>query len=72
EANAVPDADLPDLLNRFDTRQVLHVTYGSVLDRWGDDLKQMLDQHEDVYAATLKRHFDRHLDCFSLEGESGE
>ncbi|NDJ75566.1 MAG: hypothetical protein GYB65_04840, partial [Chloroflexi bacterium] len=32
EANAVPDADLPDLLNRFDTRQVLHVTYGSVLD----------------------------------------
>jgi tagaturonate epimerase len=67
-AGDVADADLPDLLNQFDARQVLHVTYGSVLERWGGELKQMLGHHEDLYATTLKQHFDRHLDSFRSTG----
>ena len=32
------DDQLPDLLEQFDSRQLLHVTFGSILDVYGDDL----------------------------------
>ncbi|MBI5957717.1 MAG: hypothetical protein HY866_03210, partial [Chloroflexi bacterium] len=51
--------------DQFDARQVLHVTYGSVLDQFGDQLHAMLRSHEARYSATLKRHFARHLESFS-------
>jgi len=58
------DAQLPDLLNQFDARQVLHVTFGSVLDHYGDRLQAMLAAHEKEYDAAIKAHFDRHLAAF--------
>ncbi len=58
------DADLPALLDRFDARQVLHVTFGSVLDRFGVALKSALARHEEGYYAALERHFARHLETF--------
>jgi tagaturonate epimerase len=58
------DDALPGLLDQFDARQVLHVTYGSALDRWGERLRALLVVHAPRYAATLKRHFDRHLEPF--------
>ncbi len=66
----VPEADysdLPDLLNQFDARQVLHVTFGSVLDRYGDRLHAVLRAHEDRYYALLQQHFSRHLRPFTGE-----
>ncbi|RME63097.1 MAG: hypothetical protein D6790_05290, partial [Caldilineae bacterium] len=65
-ASALRDDQLPDLLNQFDARQVLHVTFGSVLDRYGDRLQAMLRAHEDEYQAALKAHFDRHLAPLNL------
>lgn len=62
------DEELPDLLSQFDARQVLHVTYGSVLDRLGDRLLAALKAHEEVYAELLARHFERHLTPFSQRG----
>jgi hypothetical protein len=59
------DRDLPDLLEQFDARQVLHVTFGSVLDRFGDRLKAALQEHEEAYCATLRVHFRRHLTAFA-------
>ena len=58
------DEQLPDLLNQFDARQVLHVTFGSILDRFGDGLQAVLRSDAEMYAAFLKRHFDRHLEAF--------
>jgi hypothetical protein len=55
------DAQLPALLDRFDARQVLHVTFGSVLDRFGSELIAALRSHEDAYMETLRIHFARHL-----------
>jgi len=55
------DSELPQLLDQFDARQVLHVTYGSVLDKWGGRLHNALVAHEGVYAEMLRRHFERHL-----------
>jgi len=61
----LPDARLPDLLEDFDARQVLHVTFGSTLARFGTQLKAALQAHEEDYSATLERHFVRHLESFA-------
>jgi hypothetical protein len=62
--DALSDADLSGLLEQFDARQVLHVTFGSVLDRFGDRLLETLQQHEEVYYTLLEAHFQRHLSPF--------
>jgi tagaturonate epimerase len=63
-AETYTDEELPDLLNQFDSRQVLHVTFGSVLDHYGDRIKQFIRDHEDEYIAVLVSHFGRHLEPF--------
>lgn len=55
------DAELADLLNQFDARQVLHVTFGSVLDHYGEALQGLLRENLSAYHAGLKAHFDRHI-----------
>ena len=60
----VPDPDLPDMLNQFDARQVLHVAFGSILDAYGDPLRALIAAHEDAFRAGLERHFSRHLRPF--------
>ena len=61
----LPEADLPGLLDQFHARQVLHVTYGSVLDRFGDRLRVSLESHEEAYRMCLEEHFLRHLRPFA-------
>ena len=69
----VDDAGLAALLEDFHARQILHVTFGSVLTARGedgrlvfaDDLRSMLQAHPEVYAACLERHFVRHLRPFA-------
>lgn len=69
---SVPDAELPSALESEDARQVLHVTYGSVLNErnargglvFAARLFAALRTHRDVYASTLQRHFVRHLAPF--------
>jgi tagaturonate epimerase len=53
--------DLPSLLDDFHAREVLHVTYGSALDQFGEELKAALVKHDDAYFDGLKAHFDKHL-----------
>ncbi len=59
------DAALPSLLDQFDARQVLHVTFGSLLDTFGEQLFAVLRAHQDTYNSVLKRHFDRHIAPFA-------
>jgi len=58
------DADLPGLLEQFDARQVLHVTFGSVLttQQFKARLFAGLNAHEEAHYAALERHFVRHLE----------
>ncbi|GAC1643060.1 MAG: tagaturonate epimerase family protein [Herpetosiphon sp.] len=69
----VPDGALSDLLTQFDAREILHVTFGSVLKarrgeqaRFYDRLMAMLRAHPDAYARNLETHFVRHLEPFVL------
>ncbi|MCL7455432.1 MAG: tagaturonate epimerase family protein, partial [Anaerolineae bacterium] len=59
------DEELAGVLSQFDGREVLHVTFGSVLDRFGDRLLEALDAHEEAYYAVLDTHFQRHLAPFA-------
>jgi len=68
----VADADLPALLDQFDAREILHVTFGSVLTarhpdgrlRFYDDFVARLRAQPEAYAANLERHILRHLRLF--------
>ena len=57
----ISNAELPDLLNQFDARQVLHVTFGSVIDRFGEHLRAILTANENLYYNALEIHFTNHL-----------
>jgi hypothetical protein len=69
----VPDAELDRLLDHFDARQVLHVTFGSVLTAAAEDgrprfahrIAEALGRHREAYAACLRAHFVRHLAPFA-------
>ncbi len=72
---ALADADLPSLLDQFDARQVLHVTFGSAFTARAADgtsllrerLLSALRDNLDVYSAHLVTHFARHLRPFTGE-----
>ncbi len=64
EPASLTDAQLPALLDQFDARRVLHVTFGSALARFGDDLKSALRTHQPAYNAALEKHFAKHLAPF--------
>jgi hypothetical protein len=62
------------LLDQFDAREILHVTFGSVLSdpgtpgqpRLHDRLVALLRGNPELYAENLKRHFARHLEPFAV------
>jgi hypothetical protein len=64
---SLADAQLPSLLEDFDARQVLHVTFGSVLKAPGlsDRFRSALVAHQAEYDACLEKHFKRHLEPFA-------
>ncbi len=65
--------DWSGLLNQFDAREILHVTFGSVLTektndgkmRFYDRLMSVLHANREMYFDNLARHFRRHLQPFS-------
>jgi len=61
---ALADGQLAGVLDLFDGREVLHVTFGSVLDRYGQQLMAALDANEEAHYAALEAHFRRHLAPF--------
>lgn len=63
-AGDLTDEELPGLLDDFDARELLHVTFGSVLDAFGDRLREGLRLHPEVYSEGLAAHFEKHLQPF--------
>jgi hypothetical protein len=69
----VPDAELSRLVDDPDTRQLLHVTFGSVLTSRRDDgqwlfrdrLLQVVAQREAVHYDSLGEHLARHVRPFA-------
>lgn len=65
-----PSADLQDIvhpqtiLDQFDARQMLHVCFGSILAKFGTQIKAALVANEAEHYTNLKHHFERHLQSF--------
>jgi len=64
--------DLGELVSAFDSRQILHVGYGDVLNATGADgrplrgrLQELLVTHEEEYAAVVAEHLSRHVAPFA-------
>lgn len=65
--------DWPGLLEQFDAREILHVTFGSVLKekdsdgkmRFYDRIISDLQEYREAYFENLEKHFKRHLQPFS-------
>jgi hypothetical protein len=63
-----------DLFNQFDAREILHVTFGSVLTektsdgklRFYDRIMTLLKENREAYFNNLESHFQRHLQPFSI------
>ena len=74
ERAPLPEAvtDWLGLLEQFDVREILHVTFGSVLtektadQRWRfyDRFMDLLRANSEAYADNLEKHFMRHLQPF--------
>jgi len=72
-ADAVKEAELAGLLEHFHAREILHVTFGSVLKeknpdgslRFKDRLFALLRDNPEAYADNLERHFVKHLQPFA-------
>ncbi len=72
ELKSLPDnTDLPALLDDFHAREVLHVTFGSALMRFGVELKAALHTHMDAYHEGLRVHFEKHLSLLKDSHGSG-
>lgn len=71
DPKAIPGEELPNLLDDNDTRQVLHVAYGSVLSgeqeeaaTFKERLMEALELNEELHYENLMKHFDKHLSPF--------
>ncbi|MCL2211609.1 MAG: tagaturonate epimerase family protein [Treponema sp.] len=59
----IKDDDLPGLFdNSSDLRQLIHITYGFILDVYKDRLYALWHMHEDEYRSAIVKHIGRHLE----------
>jgi len=68
------DAELPGLMEQDDSRQVLHITYGLILQAknqngsycFKDQIYQVLNQYESDYYKALQKHIGKHLELLGI------
>lgn len=67
DIKTLSDRELPNLLENFHAREVLHVTYGSVINHphLRAPFFETLHLHEEAYSKILETHFDKHFHAFN-------
>jgi hypothetical protein len=72
--DSLADEELPGLFNNNDARQLIHITYGLILNKknpdgsfaYKDRLYRLWKDHEDMYADALVKHIGKHLDLLGV------
>jgi hypothetical protein len=59
------DDQVAELMDRADSRQVLHVGYGAILEEFGPRLYQVWNDNEEEHYGILADHFVKHLAPFA-------
>ena len=62
DIDTLSDEQLPTYLDKDDSRQVLHITYGLILDEMRAEIFEVLNKYENEYAENLKKHIGKHLE----------
>ncbi len=70
----IADEDLHCLMDKDDSRQVLHITYGLILQAaatdksliFRDEIFETIGKYEDEYYKLLIGHIGKHLDCLGV------
>jgi len=78
DISLVNDTDLPKLFENNDARQLIHITYGMILNHKKDDgtyvfkerLYKLWRQNEDAYRKALAGHIGRHLELLTASQNS--
>jgi tagaturonate epimerase len=60
------DEEVAQLMDRVDSRQVLHVGYGAILEEFGPRLYQVWNDNEEEHYRIIADHFVKHLTPFAL------
>jgi hypothetical protein len=79
DVDSLTDDELEKLMDDNDARQLIHITYGSVLQAKDENGKslfrkgimEVLDENEEEYFELLDKHISRHMKCLGL-GEKGK
>ena len=58
--------ELPELLNENNCRQLLHITYGSILKDMKEEIYKTLNAYENEHYGMLETHLGKHLDYASI------
>jgi hypothetical protein len=59
------DDEVARLMDIVDSRQVLHVGYGAILEEFGPRMYQVWNDHEDEHYEIIADHFTKHLAPFA-------
>lgn len=70
DIDTIPDSELTNLFKKNDSRQLIHITYGSILKTkddkgkyiFKDRIYKILFQHEEEHYRELSNHIRRHLE----------
>jgi hypothetical protein len=74
DIDQLEDEDLPSLMDKDDSRQVMHITYGLILMEknadgafaFRDEIYSTLHKYEDDYCFALEKHIGKHLKGLGL------
>jgi hypothetical protein len=75
DVDKLSDKELPELFNQNNSRQLIHITYGLILNKKNEDgtfafkdkLYKLWREKEEVYAQALMKHIGRHLDLLGVK-----
>jgi hypothetical protein len=74
DVDSLKDPELPGLFDQDDSRQLIHITYGLILNKKGPDgsyefkdkLYTLWKENEEAYTGALVRHIGKHLDLLGV------
>ena len=76
DISKLKDEQLPELLCQNDARQLIHLTYGLILNErqqgnylYKDEVYQKWHKYEKEYRIFLKRHIGRHLKKLGIKSD---
>ncbi|MDR3333474.1 MAG: tagaturonate epimerase family protein [Treponema sp.] len=75
DVKTLTDKDLPRLFENNDSRQLIHITYGLILNKKNSDgsytfkdrLYRLWQDHEAIYTEALVQHIGKHIDLLGVK-----